>query len=172
MDQFFEQLRGASGGVWLGGIGLGFVAWFVVRYGVLGFYTVDQTERAVITSFGRARRVLGATTVYTPEGAVLDESEKERYVYPQVQVIGPGGPYFRWPWQRVHKVSIATRTVNMAWDPDEPGANKNGTELEAVTKDQLNVGLTGQIRFRVSEQNLYAYLFGVKNPAAHVVNFF
>ncbi len=172
MDQFLEQVRGAHAGVWLGGIGLGFLAWFVVRYGLLGFYTVDQTERAVITSFGRARRALGATSVYTPEGAVLDEGEKERYVYPQVNVIGPGGPYFRWPWQQVHKISIATRTVNMAWDPDEPGANKNGTELEAVTKDQLNVGLTGQIRFRVSDQNLYAYLFGVKNPPAHVMGYF
>lgn len=172
MDQFWEQVRGASGSMWLGGIGLGFLAWFIVRYGVLGFYTVDQTERAVITSFGRARRALGATSVYTPEGAVLDDSEKERYVYPQVHVIGPGGPYFRWPWQQVHKVSIATRTVNMAWDPDEPGANRNGTELEAVTKDQLNVGLTGQIRFRVSEQNLYAYLFGVKKPTSHVMGYF
>ena len=36
--------------------------------------------------------------------------------------------------------------------------------LEAVTKDQLNTGLTGQIRYRVSESNLYAYLFGVKRP--------
>src|SRR5262249_33324800 len=44
--------------------------------------------------------------------------------------------------------------------------------LEAVTKDQLNTGLTGQIRFRISEQNLYAYLFGVKRPQAHVTGFF
>ena len=36
--------------------------------------------------------------------------------------------------------------------------------LEAVTKDQLNTGLTGQIRYRVSERNLYAYLFGAKQP--------
>ena len=38
-----------------------------------------------------------------------------------------------------------------------------------MTKDQLNTGLTGQIRYRVSERNLYAYLFGVKNPLAHVM---
>ena len=44
--------------------------------------------------------------------------------------------------------------------------------LEAVTKDQLNTGLTGQIRYRVSERNLYAYLFGVKNPIAHVMGYF
>jgi regulator of protease activity HflC (stomatin/prohibitin superfamily) len=44
--------------------------------------------------------------------------------------------------------------------------------LEAVTKDQLNTGLSGQIRFKISERNLYAYLFGVKNPIAHVMGYF
>jgi len=41
-----------------------------------------------------------------------------------------------------------------------------------VTKDQLNTGLTGQIRYRISERNLYAYLFGVKFPIAHVMGYF
>ena len=49
---------------------------------------------------------------------------------------------------------------------------RSGTILEAVTKDQLNTGLTGQIRYRVAERNLYAYLFGVKNPIAHVMGYF
>jgi regulator of protease activity HflC (stomatin/prohibitin superfamily) len=172
MHELWVHLRAVDGQGWLYGIGLGFLAWFIVRHVILGFYTVDQNERAVVTSFGRARRILGATTVFTPEGAHMREDEKTRYVWPQVEVIGPGGPYFRWPWQRVRKISIATRTVNMAWDPETPSANRNGTVLEAVTKDQLHVGLTGQIRFRVSEQNLYAYLFGVKNPPAHVMGFF
>ncbi len=44
--------------------------------------------------------------------------------------------------------------------------------LEAVTKDQLNTGLTGQIRFRVAERNLYAFIFGIKNPYAHVMGYF
>jgi regulator of protease activity HflC (stomatin/prohibitin superfamily) len=172
MQQVLEYVRHASASNWLAGIGLGFLAWFVVRYGLLGFYTVDQNERAVITSFGRAQRLTGATTVMTPEGTQMTDSEKERYVWPQVRVVQPGGPYFAWPWQRVHKVSIATRTVNMAWDPDDAGANRGGTQIEAVTKDHLNVGLRGQVRFRVSEQNLYAYLFGVKNPPSHVMGFF
>jgi regulator of protease activity HflC (stomatin/prohibitin superfamily) len=172
MQELWAHLRAVHGQGWLLGIGLGFLAWFIVRHVLLGFYTVDQNERAGVTSFGRARRILGATTVYTPEGAQMREDEKARYVWPQVDVIGPGGPYFRWPWQRVRKVSIATRTVNMAWDPETPSANRNGTVLEAVTKDQLHVSLTGQIRFRVSEQNLYAYLFGIKNPPAHVMGFF
>ena len=164
---------GAAGATtWLAAFALAFVVWFIVRYGLLGFYTVDQSQRAVITSFGRAQRLLGATSVYTPEAAGFTDSEKQRYAYPQVRVVGPGGPYFRWPWQQVHKVSIATRTVNMAWDPDDAAANQGGTILGAVTKDQLNVALTGQIRFRVSEQNLYAYLFGVKRPSSHIMGYF
>jgi regulator of protease activity HflC (stomatin/prohibitin superfamily) len=172
MQQVFDYVRTATAGQWIAGLGLGFLAWFIVRYGLLGFYTIDQNERGVLTSFGRAQRLTGATTAFTPETAAMDDGEKERYVWPQVRVIGPGGPYFRWPWQQIHKVSIATRTVNMAWDPDDPSANKQNTELDAVTKDQLNVGLTGQCRFRVSEQNLYAYLFGVKHPPSHVMGFF
>ena len=59
----------------------------------------------------------------------------------------------------------------IAFDPDTPEANQGGTVLEAVTQDQLNIGVTGQIRFNVSEGNLYAYLFGVKNPIAHVMGY-
>ena len=59
-------------------------------------------------------------------------------------MIRPGGPYFKWPWERVYKVSIATETVNMAQDLEDPTANKHGTILEAVTKDQLNTGLEGR----------------------------
>ena len=89
-----------------------------------------------------------------------------------MRVIPPGGPYFKWPWEKVYKVSIATQTMNMAYDPEDPAANNQGTFLEAVTKDQLNTGLKGQIRYRVSEKNLYAFLFGVKRPIVHVMGYF
>ena len=154
------------------GVFFGFVGWFVVRYLVAGLYTVDQNERAVKTSLGRAQRLPGQTTLDDPIAQALSPDEKERYTYPQLRVIQPGGPYFKWPWERVHKVSIATTTINMAYDPETPSANSNGQKLEAVTKDQLNTGLTGQIRYRVAERNLYAYLFGVKRPIAHVMGYF
>ena len=156
----------------LAGFVLGFIAWFLVRYLAAGLFTVNQNERAVKTSFGRAERVGNATTIDDPIAASMSAEEKERYVYPQVRVIPPGGPYFKWPWERVYKVSVATQTMNMAHDPENPDANFQGTILEAVTKDQLNTGLKGQIRWRVSERNLYAYLFGVKNPIAHVMGYF
>jgi regulator of protease activity HflC (stomatin/prohibitin superfamily) len=41
---------------------VGLVAWFLVRYLAAGFYTVNQNERAVKTSFGRAERVRDAMT--------------------------------------------------------------------------------------------------------------
>lgn len=154
------------------GIVLGFIGWFLVRYLVAGLYTVNQNERAVKTSFGRAERVGDATTIEDPIAAPMSDEEKTRYIYPQVRVIPPGGPYFKWPWEKVYKVSVATQTMNMAHDPEYPDANYQGTVLEAVTKDQLNTGLKGQIRWRVSERNLYAYLFGVKYPIAHVMGYF
>ncbi|MBI5879703.1 MAG: SPFH domain-containing protein [Chloroflexi bacterium] len=151
---------------------LGFLGWFVIRYGLMGFYTVNQNERAVKTVFGRADRIPGVTTLNDPIAESLTPEERERYTYPQVRVIQPGGPYFKWPWERIYKVSIATETISIAFDPENRSLNQGGTVLEAVTKDQLNIGLSGQLRYRISERNLYAYIFGVKNPIAHVMGYF
>jgi regulator of protease activity HflC (stomatin/prohibitin superfamily) len=148
---------------------IGFLLWLSTQ---IRLFTVNQNERAVKTSFGRAQRVDALTTLDDPISEKLRQDERERYRYPQVKVIQPGGPYVVWPWQKIHKVSIATQTVNMAFDPENPEANHNNTLLEAVTKDQLNTGLTGQMRYRVSERNLYAYLFGVKNPLTHIMGYF
>ncbi len=154
------------------GVLIGFGAWFFIRYVLAAFYTVDQNERAVKTIFGRAERLGRSTIASTPIGETLSDEHKKRYNYPVVRVIQPGGPYFKWPWERIYKVSIATQTINMAQDPEDPQANMGGTILEAVTKDQLNTGLNGQIRYRVAESNLYAYLFGVKRPISHVMGYF
>ena len=154
------------------GIVLGFCAWFFVRYVLGGFYTVAQNERAVKTRFGRAARLGEQTTLNDPVSDHLNKKDRERYSYPLVRIIRPGGPYYRWPWEKIHKVMVATQTMNMALDLETPSANQNGTVLDAVTKDQLNIGLSGQIRYRPSERNLYAYLFGVKNPVVHVMGYF
>ena len=153
------------------GMIFGVGAYLVFRAVALGFYTVAPNERAVITSFGKAER-LGPTTGESPLADDLSPADRGRYDYPQLRVVGPGGPYFRFPWQRVHRVNVAIATASIAYDPETPEANENGTVLEAVTRDQLNIGVTGQIRFGVSERNLYAFLFGVKNPVAHVMGYF
>jgi regulator of protease activity HflC (stomatin/prohibitin superfamily) len=127
----------------------------------------------VKTVFGRAERLLGATTLDVPGfRESLSDDEAERYVFPQLHVIVPGGLYFKFPWERIHKVSIATELVNIAYDPDNFSANERNTALEAVTKDQLNIKIRGQLRYTVSDKNLYAYLFGVVHPVAHVMGYF
>src|ERR1700704_5637643 len=101
----------------LTGMIIGFFLWFVVRVVMGGIFTVNQNERAVKTSFGRAERLPGTkTTLDDPMASFLLEEERARYVYPQVRVIPPGGPYLKMPWEKVHKVTVATNTVNMALD--------------------------------------------------------
>ena len=109
--------------------GLGF--YFIIKVLAKGFYTVRPNERAVITSLGRAERLTGGGA----EAADLSEDENERYQYPQVRVIQPGGPYFKWPWQEVHKVNVATQAADLTWDP-----TKDQSTIEAVTKDNLTRG--------------------------------
>src|SRR6187402_145057 len=119
----------------IAGLLLGLVAWFLVRDVIAGIYTVDQNERAVKTVFGRAQRVEGdRTTLDDPIAEHLRPDERERYNYPQVRVIPPGGPYFKMPWEQIYKISVATMTVNMATDLEDPTANEGGKRLEAVTK--------------------------------------
>jgi len=154
------------------GLLFGIAIYLIGRALLTGFYTVAPNERAVLTSFGRAHRVRGQTTLDTPLADHLSEADRQRYNYPQLEVIPPGGPYFCWPWQRVHKVNIAIVTASIGYDPDSPEANQGGLVLDAVTQDQLNIGVTGQIRFGVCEGNLYAFLFGVKSPVSHVMGYF
>lgn len=146
-------------------LGLFFVGaflYFVVRVVLTGLYTVKPNERAIVTSFGRAERLPNSDShlQMTPD-------EQARYIYPQVRVIGPGGPYLKLPWQKVHKVDVATQTVDITWDPE-----KSQQSIEAVTKDNLTTGIRGQLRYRASEQNLYAYVFGVQRPLLHVMGYF
>jgi regulator of protease activity HflC (stomatin/prohibitin superfamily) len=150
---------------------IGIAVFFIFRCVIFGFYTVNPNERAVKTSFGRADRLGNQSTITSPIAESLSDEEKQRYNFPVVNVILPG-LHFKMPWEKIYKVSIATETMNMAFDLESPDANSGGTILEAVTRDQLNVGLKGQIRYRVSEQNLYAYFFGIKRPIVHVMGYF
>ncbi|MTW20703.1 SPFH domain-containing protein [Allochromatium palmeri] len=142
---------------------LGMLVFVVYTVLIRAFYTVKPDERAILTSFGRAQRI-GRLMV---EDDSLNDEEKQRYRFPRLQVIGPGGPYFKWPWQEVHKVRVVTEAIDLTWDP-----TKSQHTIEAVTKDNLTTGVGGQIRFRVSENNLYAYFFGVDKPLEHVMGYF
>src|ERR1700722_4102000 len=130
------------------GIFCGFMAWFLLNYLLAGLYTVDQNERAVKTVFGRAERLEGKSTLDDPEmSATLNADEKERYNYPQLLVIPPGGPYFKWPWERVYTVSVATQSVNIGYDAEAPEGSQG-------------------------ERNLHAPNLGIRAPIIHVMGSF
>ncbi|MCD0459927.1 SPFH domain-containing protein [Roseiconus lacunae] len=148
------------------GLIAGLIVYSFFRCGVGGFYTVSPDQRAVVTSFGKAERLREVASTELGDDAMTSE-EQHRYEYPQVRVVGPGGPYFKLPWQQVHKVSVATQAVDLSWDP-----SKAQDTIEAVTKDNLTTGINGQLRYRVSESNLYPYLFGVTSPLEHVMGYF
>ncbi len=143
----------------------GLVVFVFFRVIATAFYIVRPDQRAVITTFGRAQRLKRGREI--EEEHELPDDERARYHYPSVRVVQPGGPYFKWPWQDVHKVSVATKAVDVVWDP-----TKDQSTIEAVTKDNLTTGVNGQIRFRVSEDHLFAYLFGVDSPMEHIMGYF
>ncbi len=145
-------------------LGAGLAALLTLLFGV---YSIGPTERGVLTTFGRVQRTPGTTADDPQLGALLTDEEKIRYNYPNVRVIPQGGPYFKWPWQKLYKVDMTIQAIDITWDPDI-----SQDTIEAVTKDNLTVQISGQIRWKPCERNLYAYLFGVANPAAHVVGYF
>lgn len=145
-------------------IGVGIAALLTLLFGV---YSIGPTERGVLTTFGRVQRLKGNTAEDPQLGALLTPEEKLRYVYPNIHVIVQGGPYFKWPWQKLYKIDMTIQTIDISWDPE---IKQNF--IEAVTKDNLTVHITGQIRWKPCERNLYAYLFGISHPAAHMVGYF
>ncbi|AKC83723.1 band 7 protein [Verrucomicrobia bacterium IMCC26134] len=145
-------------------LGIGLAASLTLLFGV---YTIGPTQRGVLTTFGRAQRTTGNTADDPQLGTLLNDEEKLRYNYPNIRVIPPGGPYFKWPWQGLSKIDMTIQTMDITWDPDV-----RQESIEAVTKDNLTVHISGQIRWKPCERNLYAYLFGISHPAAHVVGYF
>lgn len=126
------------------------------------WFTVKPNERAVLVSLGRAQR-LGNQFVDDPS---LNEDERKRYRYPLLKILGPGW-HFKWPWQKPVIEDIATRSIDITWDP-----TKSQSTIEAVTKDNLTTGIDGQLRWRVAQSNFYAYCFGVDSPLEHVMGYF
>jgi len=148
------------------GLGAG-VALAAIMTLLFGVYTIGPTERGVLTTFGRAPRLNGTVGSDPDLGPLLTAEELPRYNFPLIHVVKPGGPYFKWPWQRLYRIDMTIQTTDIIWDPDVQQST-----IEAVTKDNLTISLTGQIRWKPCERNLYGYLFGVARPRAHVMGYF
>src|SRR5260221_4449617 len=96
------------------GIVFGVIAFLLIYCLLGGVYTVTQNERAVVTNFGRTERIGRKTTLDLTIAEYLTPENRERYQYPQILLIRPGGPYLRLPLQAVCKVNLAIPTINDA----------------------------------------------------------
>ena len=145
---------------------LAFFAGLILYFGITvlsrAWFVVKPNERAVLVTLGRAQR-LGNQFVDDPS---LNDDERKRYHYPLLRILGPGW-HFKWPWQKPVVEDIATRSIDITWDP-----TKQQSTIEAVTKDNLTTGIDGQLRWRVAQSNFYAYSFGVDSPLEHVMGYF
>jgi hypothetical protein len=90
----------------------------------------------VKTRFGRAERVGSLTTIDDPISAPLSEDQQQRYSYPQVRVIMPGGPYFKWPWEQIRKVHF--RDVGMIAQIESKVVNRLRQVTSAIKQDGAN----------------------------------
>ena len=91
---------------------LGFIVWFLSRYLVGGLFTVNQNERAVKTSFGRAERVGDATTLQDP---IAEHLPAELEQHSGVLRLDRGGEVAGWlrhraPFGSMHDVVIRRTT--------------------------------------------------------------
>jgi hypothetical protein len=140
-------------------------------YVIFGFFTVNQNERVVKTSFGKAQR-LHTTTLDNPMAEHLRPDERERYQYPQVRgdsrraallqvALGEGPQGRRSPPRR--RTWPSTRSPpTPTGRHDARGRHQGPAQHRPDRPDPLP---------RL-EQNLYAYLFGVKRPLVHVLGYF
>ena len=146
---------------------IAFIAGVLLYFGITvlsrAWFIVKPNERAVLVTLGRAQRLGKQQYVNDPN---LNEDEQKRYRYPLLRILGPGW-HFKWPWQRPVIEDIATRSIDITWDP-----TKSQSTIEAVTKDNLTTGIDGQLRWRVAQSNFYAYCFGVDSPLEHVMGYF
>ena len=113
-------------------VGIGLAALLTLLVGV---YSVGPTQRGVITTFGRAQRLNGSTGEDPELGGLLSAEEKSRYNYPVVRVIPPGGPYFKWPWQRLYKVDMTIQTADITWDPQ---LKQSAAQVPAELKNRIS----------------------------------
>ena len=147
------------------GCAVGFLAWFALVCVLGGFYTVDQNERAVKTSFGRAERVGNATTLDDPIAEVAQARKSEsatairrcassrRAGLFQVAVgAGPQG------LDRHADDEHGLRSRDARRQPPAARCSRRSPRISSTPASRARSATASP------RTNLYAYLFGVKRP--------
>lgn len=105
-------------------------------------YQVEEGHVATLSSFGKA---------------TFSGDDKRR-----LKTYGPGFR-LKWPWQKVHKVALMERMIDLS---GEEGG------IMAMGSDGTMLRLDSKLRFTPRADDLYHYLFSLENPVEHVKGLF
>lgn len=106
------------------------------------FFRVEQGHLAVLSSFGAALRDTGA-------------NEK-------LKAFGPG-LHAKLPWQHVHDVAMMEQSLDLS---GEDGGRT------AMAADGTILRFDSNLRFELIQDELEAYLFGLRSPIEHMTGLF
>jgi regulator of protease activity HflC (stomatin/prohibitin superfamily) len=105
-------------------------------------FRVEEGCLAVKTTFGRAQ--------------LSDENSR------MVVTYGPG-LHFKWPWEKQREISMMERIIDLS---GEEGG------VQAMAQDGTILRLDSKLRFSPMKEELYHYLFSLRNPMEHIKGLF
>ncbi len=106
------------------------------------FFQVQEGSIAVVSCFGKAK--------------TIDKNEKNLKIY-------ASGLHFKFPWQKVRKISIKEQILDLA-------SSEKGTML--MTSDGTLLRVDSKLRFVPLINNIYSFLYAMEKPVEHIKSFF
>lgn len=117
------------------------IAVIVIALGMTSFYTVDQTQTAVLTTFGR------------PTGNIIDSGLKFKLPY---------------PIQKVHKLSKETFSLTLGYEGQETGLEVSEAESKMITGDENIILADLEVQWKIVDP--IAYLYNTSDPETILYN--
>lgn len=124
------------------GLVLGFAVISVV-IGLLSVFKVEEGHLAVLSEFGK----------------VLSRSKDN----PRDVITYSAGIHFKKPWQKLHEISTMERILDLS--------GKEGGTI-ALAADGTQLRLDSKLRYQIHVENIYAYLFSLRQPLDHIKGLF
>ncbi len=113
----------------------------ILLLGMSSFYTVDQTEFAVLTTFGR------------PTGNIMDSGLKFKLPY---------------PIQKVHKLSKETFSLTLGYESQEKGLGVSEAESKMITGDENIILADLEVQWKIVDP--IAFLYNTNDPETILYN--
>lgn len=140
------------------GVGIGVIALMGLGFW-LAHFKVEEGHLAVLTRFGRLVNK-GPSKALALNGSISNGSTSAG---PASDNLFSPGAHWKWPWDKVIHFSVMERIIDLSGE-------KGGKY--AMADDGTVMRLDSKIRFKPQINNIYSYLFELKNPMGHIREMF